>query len=208
MNKLKTTLTGFAAGLLLVLGTAACDSGATTTTQPTSTPEVARQATPTDEPTEEPTQEVGITPRVMAPTETPADVGLPQGEIGGPPIPINKSGTIGNLKITVNSMRRWEGDEFYKPDEGNEYLLFDVTVENVGSEAQRFAGSDLSLKNSTRKRATGIIIPQNKRTPSGTIAPGETENGEWATEVSKSATDFVMVVDPFGSDITEIDLGQ
>src|SRR5688500_7450539 len=122
MNKLKTTLTGFAAGLLLVLGTAACDSGATTTTQPTSTPAVARQATPTDEPTEWPTQEVGITPRVMAPTETPADVGLPQGEIGGPPIPINKSGTIGNLKITVNSMRRWEGDEFYKPDEGNEYL--------------------------------------------------------------------------------------
>jgi hypothetical protein len=198
---------------LSLLGLVACDSGGTTQAP---TPTLAVGSAPTEEPTpareeptEEPTQEVGITPRVMSPTETPSGGGLPPAEeIGGPPIPIGKSGTIGNLKVTINSMRRWEGDSFYEPKPGNEYLIFDVTVENTGSEAARFSGSDLSLKNSTRQRAVGVILPLNKRTPSGTIAPGESKTGEWPTELPKSATDLVMVVDPFGSELTEIDLGQ
>jgi hypothetical protein len=121
---------------------------------------------------------------------------------------VNKSGVDGNVRVTVNSMRRWEGDADNQPKAGNEYLILDITVENIGSKEQAFLLSETSLEDSDKKRYRGVDIPTDKRRPSGVLPAGETKNGEWPLEVPKSAKGLIMVLDAADRDRVEIKLDE
>ena len=213
MNRLAMKLRTLATALSIVAVTVACDGGSPNTPQPSPTlgeqtninPDaVARPSRPIGEPMQGASSTPGITGPAGKPT---AASGI---AIDGPLVPVKKSAKFGDLLVTVNGMRRWIGDSTNRPQEGNEYLILDITVANSGSKAEAFLFDAARITDSAGKQYAGVDIPTIKRPPTSVIEPGRTTNGEWSVEVPKSATGLVMLLDfmSTGADKVEIALGQ
>lgn len=106
------------------------------------------------------------------------------------------------LRVTLNSVTRNSGGQFFKPDAGHEYIVLDLTYENTTD--REVAVSSLlsaSVKDSTGQKYTLALGGADKSSPDGSIAPGDRARGEIAFEVPVDATGLVFTYDPiFGGD--------
>jgi hypothetical protein len=101
------------------------------------------------------------------------------------------------LRVTLNSVRRHSGGQFFKPDAGHEYIVLDLTYENTTD--REVAVSSLlsaSVKDSTGQKYTLALGGTDKSAPDGSIAPGDRARGEIAFEVPVDAAGLVVTYDP------------
>lgn len=94
------------------------------------------------------------------------------------------------LVLTIVSVRSDDGDEYFKPDEGNEYLVFKAKLENNTSETYTVS-SFLSFE---LKSKEGVVMsrsfyPDMEGNLDSTILSGDVLLGEVAFEVPLSVTE-------------------
>ena len=124
-------------------------------------------------------------------TPTPGDSGST-----GETLAVGEAGESGDLTITLNSVRR-SASGLLSPDEGNEYLIVNLTVVNNTAEEQivssllNFSVENPGGQEPSQSFATGVETPLDGNVP----ANGEL-TGEIGYEVPEGATGLVLVFDP------------
>ncbi len=103
---------------------------------------------------------------------------------------------LDKFKITVNEIKTTNGSDFIKPQEGNEFLYVDATVENI-SDKEQTVSSVLMFKVVDKDgRAMKQTIVENANGQlDGTIGPGRKMTGEYVVEVPKDATGLELQFD-------------
>lgn len=103
---------------------------------------------------------------------------------------------LDKFKITVNEVKTTNGSEFIKPQEGNEFLYVDATIENI-SDKEQTVSSVLMFKVVDKDgRAMKQTIVENANGQlDGTIGPGRKMTGEYVVEVPKDATGLELQFD-------------
>lgn len=103
---------------------------------------------------------------------------------------------LDKFKITVNEVKTTDGSDFIKPQEGNEFLYVDATVENI-SDKEQTVSSVLMFKVVDKDgRAMKQTIVENANGQlDGTIGPGRKMTGEYVVEVPKDATGLELQFD-------------
>jgi hypothetical protein len=114
---------------------------------------------------------------------------------------IGSTGETAGLKVTLNSVRH-ETSGIVPPKAGMEYLVLDLTFENVSNEPKNVSSLlNFSVKDDTGQKYTVTIGAETKSSPDGKIAPGDKLRGESAFEVPKDAKGLVFIFDPvFGGE--------
>lgn len=94
--------------------------------------------------------------------------------------------------VTVNSFKTNPGDDIFKPKSGNQFVVVDVTLKNVGSKEQDISSLlQFTLKDATGQKYTETII-SNVTPPDGKLAAGDLLKGQIAYEVAASQHDFTF----------------
>ncbi len=106
---------------------------------------------------------------------------------------------IGDLTLTINEVTNPPGDSFNKPDEGNKFVVVDITIKNQGSAAVSVSSMlQMSLKDDTGQGYDLDLMASaasGGTTPDGKIAPGETIRGQVGFQVPEDTTGLVFVFD-------------
>lgn len=106
---------------------------------------------------------------------------------------------IGDLTLTINEVTYPPGDSFNRPDEGNKFVVVDITIKNQGSAATSVSSMlQMSLKDDTGQKYGLDLMASTASggtTPDGEIAPGETIRGQVGFQVPEDATGLVFVFD-------------
>lgn len=106
---------------------------------------------------------------------------------------------IGTLTLTVNEVTSPAGDDFAKPDEGNKFLVVDLTIENKGTDAANVSSLlQMSLKDPTGQTYAVDLLATTTSggtSPDGEIASGEKVRGQVGFQVPVDATGLVFVFD-------------
>ena len=151
-------------------------------------PELVATAVPTDNPTSMPDPKVTAEPEPV-PTERAANAqptASPQFQVFN----VGDTVRLGDLHITVNSVRASLGDNFFTPEEGNYFIYVDVTFRNEGNKPEvvgqsRVPGSGVRGRGSGERETTASSLAgkeessrkednsgQGKDGPAGAIAQG------------------------------------
>ena len=94
--------------------------------------------------------------------------------------------------VTVNSFKTNPGDDIFKPKSGNQFVVVDVTLKNVGSSEQDISSLlQFTLKDATGQKYNETII-SNVTPPDGKLAAGDILKGQIAYEVAASQHDFTF----------------
>ncbi len=105
-----------------------------------------------------------------------------------------------DTRFTVNSVRTSSGEGFATPDEGNEFVLVDITVENTGDDDLTVSTLlQMELKDG-RGRTYGISIlgssvSDREFSQGSPIPPGGRRRGEIAFEVREGVDPLYLVMD-------------
>ena len=103
----------------------------------------------------------------------------------------------GDLVFTVNSTRTDQGSEFIKPAEGKIYYIVDVTVENVGDEAEQLSSLMMfKLFDSEGYNYSVTFGPETKGDVGGELSPGRKIRGELVFEIPEEATSLELEITP------------
>ncbi|GAG64650.1 unnamed protein product, partial [marine sediment metagenome] len=98
---------------------------------------------------------------------------------------------MGNLQFKVNSVRTSEGDEFFKPDEGNVYLFVDITIENISNEEENISSLLMFKIVDKDGRSYNIaLLGEAKGSVDGSLGAGRKMTGELSYEVLKDINEF------------------
>jgi len=111
---------------------------------------------------------------------------------------------MGNLQFKVNSVRTSEGDEFFKPDEGNVYLFVDITIENISNEEENISSLLMFKIVDKDGRSYDIALSgEAKGSVDGSLGAGRKMTGELSFEVPEDIKDFELEINPeiFGTGI-------
>ncbi|MCB0196672.1 MAG: DUF4352 domain-containing protein [Anaerolineae bacterium] len=128
--------------------------------------------------------------------EPPAEIA---GEIQQETFNIGDIVEIGDFTITVNGVSSPTGNDFSKPNEGNKFLVVDVTVENKTTEPAAISSMlQMSLKDPSGQSYDVDIFASSASggsTPDGKLAPGEKIRGQVGYQVPADLADLVFVFD-------------
>ncbi|HEU5375861.1 MAG TPA: DUF4352 domain-containing protein [Ktedonobacteraceae bacterium] len=102
-------------------------------------------------------------------------------------------------EVTVNSIKKSQGDEFSKPDSGNMFLIVNVTVKNISAKEQTISSLlNFKLKDADGTEGKTNFLSGTSPAPDGKIAAGDKSRGDLVYEVSASQKNFTLA---FESDI-------
>lgn len=121
---------------------------------------------------------------------------------------IGETISMGDLEHTFHSARFAEGDEFFSPDEGSQWLVVDVEVENQGDESEAMSTLIMwSLVDADNRSRDVTITGDEQGSLDGELGPGRSMRGEIAYEVDADETDWELIFEPqlfgFGQGIYE-----
>jgi len=174
---------------VVVLFAAGCGGGAPAPTA------VVAPTEPTPTSVSEPT---ATTEAAAAPTPTEARAADGVGTIGDTLELIGPGGKPSGLMLTLNSVRRSQGNDVYKPDEGSEYVIVNLTVENAAEKPVPIVpGFFYSVHDGAGQKYSMALYsdPNGEGAPGGTIEPGGKKSGDVAFEVPTSAAGLEFVFD-------------
>lgn len=103
------------------------------------------------------------------------------------------------IKATITELKKSEGDEFNKPEEGNEFVLLKMTIENISEDQELTISSMLSFSAYVDDEALDesfSAILEGDKTMDGTIAPGKKLSGTLAYEVPKDWKEIEIHFEP------------
>lgn len=117
---------------------------------------------------------------------------------------------MGELIITVNSVRTDKGQEFIKPKEGHIFYLVDATIENKSTDSTTI--SSLMMFKLTDNDGYNYNItmgPETKGQLDGELGAGRKMRGELAFEIPKDSKGLELIFEPnifgFGQAIIKLD---
>jgi hypothetical protein len=104
----------------------------------------------------------------------------------------------GNLAMTVKEAHISDGRDTElsvpPPEDGNIYLLVDVSLENLGPETEFVASRmQVVLYDSTGRTQQWALFPASKGSIDGGLEPGQSRDGQLAWEISEDARDLKLV---------------
>ncbi|MCL2606043.1 MAG: DUF4352 domain-containing protein [Coriobacteriia bacterium] len=142
---------------------------------------VAIACTPADEPTLAESNEPAMTEEAPAAEEE---------ESTGPEIfSVGDTVEAGNFRVTVNSVRTDTGEDFFGPDEGNEFFYVDMSIENISDDEQTISSILMfTIFDEDGRQLDQALFADTQGSLDGTIAPTRTLTGEYAVEAPEGAT--------------------
>ncbi|MGA7730930.1 MAG: DUF4352 domain-containing protein [Chloroflexia bacterium] len=171
-----------------------------------------------EEPIEEPTEEIEETPvaedtpeadetpaaeATEDPFAIPTIPGLPGGDGQTHEGNLGEPVDVGWSRITLNNIKRSSGSDFASPPEGKEYLIVNITVENVGEAEPQNLSSLLMFKlvdaagtENDQSFFAEMSNPIDSEKPNP-LAQGDKVTGDIAYEVDKGATDLFLEFYPY-----------
>ena len=129
-----------------------------------------------------------------------------------PPEPGTVGQTIrnGNFELLVHSIEDpYEGsDEFFQPEPGNRWVVVDVSIANVSTEAQDYAPFDFKLKDVDNFEYDPGFVDLPQSLSSGSLLPDDTVRGRIGFEIPASSDIVRLIFNPgfFGEGRIDIEL--
>jgi len=116
---------------------------------------------------------------------------------------------MGDLQFTLNGVRYEKGSEFWKPDEGTKWLVFDCTLENKGSESEAVSSLLMFTLYDADSYTKDIAVADNlKGSLDGELGAGRKMAGEVAFTVNEGESEWEFVFEPqifgFGQAIYDV----
>lgn len=94
--------------------------------------------------------------------------------------------------VTVNSFTTNQGDDVFKPKDGNTFVIADVTIKNVSSQEQNVSSVlNFDFKDSTGQKYDETVV-SGATPPDGKVAAGDQVRGQLAYEVPASQHNFTL----------------
>jgi Ca2+/Na+ antiporter len=117
---------------------------------------------------------------------------------------------LGDEILTVYSFSDYkEPNEFGQSKGGNKYVMIDVSVENIGTDAITIDSFDFALQDSNSYSYEPAITSKEPYLSAETISPGRKTRGFITYEVPKNASGFKSVYTPsLGRNQIIVDLGK
>lgn len=104
---------------------------------------------------------------------------------------------MGDLAITVNSVKKSQGGEFLRPQQGHVYVIVDCTIENLGNEPAGISSLVMfKLADSNGYNYAPTIAEGTKGQLDGEIGVGRMMRGEIAFEVPSEAQGLELIFEP------------
>jgi len=103
--------------------------------------------------------------------------------------------------MTVIGVEQSAGNDFFKPDTGNTFLLVRMSFTNRGASPQIVSSLlSLAVRDAAGKKyeMSTIATSLANELIDGEIAPGATKTGVTGFEVPAGATGLTLVYEPFG----------
>src|SRR5690554_5211909 len=115
---------------------------------------------------------------------------------------IGETAEVDGLKITINGTRILEGDDFFEPEEGTQWIAIDFTFENTTDESVYIAGIvDITLKDENGREKEMNIWGDLSGSVDGDILPHEKLSGEKSFVISGDEKNLNIYYKPtFSSD--------
>ncbi len=116
---------------------------------------------------------------------------------------------MGDLQFTLNGVRYEAGSEFWAPDEGTKWIVFDCTLENKGSESEAISSLMMFNLYDAGSYSKEIALADNlKGSLDGELGAGRKMAGEIAFDVSEDETKWEFIFEPqvfgFGQAIYDV----
>ncbi len=116
---------------------------------------------------------------------------------------------MGDLQFTLNGVRYEKGSEYWAPDEGTKWLVFDCVIENKGSESEGISSLLMFKLYDADSYAKDIAMADNlKGSLDGELGAGRKMAGEVAFTVDEGEDEWEFVFEPqvfgFGQAIYDI----
>lgn len=126
----------------------------------------------------------------------------PAGGSGGGTTPVGQAVEVSpDLLMSVIAVERSAGNDFFKPNAGNTFLLVRVSFTNRSSSPQIVSSLlSMSVRDAagTKYEMSAIATTLVNELIDGEIAPGAMKTGVVGFEVPASATGLALVYEPFG----------
>jgi hypothetical protein len=122
----------------------------------------------------------------------------------GSEIQIGETYTAGALEIVVNGVTTSAGKDYYKPEDGNEFLLVDISIINTGTETESVSSMLMFTLRDMEGFSHNMSISAasiGKGGLDGEVIAGKTMRGELGYEVPAGTAGLELMVNPsvFGS---------
>lgn len=100
-----------------------------------------------------------------------------------------ETATFGDsFEVKANSIKtNYDPGSYYKPGDGNQYIVLNVTVKNISDESQYVSAYTFSLIDNGISKAASYITVADKL-DTGTLEPGASITGNLLYEVNKDAS--------------------
>ncbi|GAW28948.1 DUF4352 domain-containing protein [Carboxydocella sp. ULO1] len=104
---------------------------------------------------------------------------------------------MGDLAITVNSVKKSNGTQLFKPESGNIFIIIDAAIENLGNESAALSSLMMfKLADSEGYSYNQTILDNVKGSLDGEVGPGRKMRGEIVYEVPKKAQGLEFIFEP------------
>jgi len=104
---------------------------------------------------------------------------------------------MGDLEFTLHSAQLSAGEEFWKPEEGNVYLLVDCTIQNNSSESEAISSMLMfKVTDDQNYQYNVTVTPDQKGQLDGELGAGRAMRGEVAFEVAAESEYWELIFEP------------
>ncbi len=197
MNEFKKTVSIlFLLIFLFVLPALACGSET-----PTKVGEVEQESGSVPVATEVEAEAGGVTSATEQPVDEPTDISQPKPTqpSADTTFAIGDIIDFGDISMVVLGWNTPSGDDFNKPEEGNEFVVVDLLFVNTGSTSDSLSTMlQMQLKDSTSQvynTDIGAAVASGSGSPDGEISPGERVRGSVGFQTPQDATGLQFVFD-------------
>jgi len=127
----------------------------------------------------------GDEPTLVESAETTEEAQEVEQESTGPEVfVIGDTVEAGDFRVTVNGVRTDMGEDIFGPDDGNEFLYVDMSIENISDSEQIISSIMMfTVFDADGRQMDQALFANNQGNLDGTLAPTRTLTGEYAVEV-------------------------
>ncbi|MBU1671752.1 MAG: DUF4352 domain-containing protein [Actinobacteria bacterium] len=110
---------------------------------------------------------------------------------------VGQVGKTGQLDVKVVGWSPSQGDDVFKPAQGNQFVVVDVSITNTGTTSKLVSTvTEMSVRTPNGYQYDMAVYFPEPRFPEGDILPGQTARGNVSFEVPSNATGMSFVYKP------------
>lgn len=129
--------------------------------------------------------------------ETAVSTPVPESAVNQQLFNMGDTVSMGNLEVTLNSARWDSGNQFMQPDEGERWLVLDLTITNMADEAVAISSLLMfSLYDEDAYSCDMEIFADTKGNLDGEVGAGRKMRGEIAFSVDENQNQWELIFEP------------